>query len=247
MTSIVFISILFLAAFIPGSIILVKSGANRPAFKYWLVYAGAFLFSITIVHLIPELFIQAENVLVISIFILLGFFMQIGLDYFTSGVEHGHAHHHQHVSIFTLMLGLMIHALMDGVILVHPGHIEHDHSLDHSWSILVGIVFHKIPAAMVLVTLLLTSVTNKKSVLWYLLLFALSSPLGYLLSYYSSDSGLLGSGFFNILFAIVSGNFLHISTTIYFESSPEHKFDHKKLLYALLGAFTAVGVELMHG
>jgi hypothetical protein len=41
----------------------------------------------------------------------------------------------------------------------------------------------------------------------------------------------------------VSGNFLHISTTIVFESSPEHHFNARKLTVAILGALVAVGVE----
>jgi hypothetical protein len=45
------------------------------------------------------------------------------------------------------------------------------------------------------------------------------------------------------LYALVSGNFLHISTTIVFESSPEHRFHAKKLAVAVVGALVAVAVE----
>jgi hypothetical protein len=47
------------------------------------------------------------------------------------------------------------------------------------------------------------------------------------------------------LYALVCGNFLHISTTIVFESSPEHHFNARKLTVAVLGALVAVGVEYM--
>jgi zinc and cadmium transporter len=56
----------------------------------------------------------------------------------------------------------------------------------------------------------------------------------------------LGSEGFLILFAIVSGNFLHISTTIYFESSPDHSFHRKKILISLLGAALAILIEFLH-
>jgi hypothetical protein len=46
-----------------------------------------------------------------------------------------------------------------------------------------------------------------------------------------------------LLYALVSGNFLHISTTIVFESSPEHHFNARKLTVAILGALVAVAVE----
>jgi hypothetical protein len=45
------------------------------------------------------------------------------------------------------------------------------------------------------------------------------------------------------LYALVSGNFLHISTTIVFESSPSHRFDVRKMSVALAGALVAVIVE----
>ena len=52
-----------------------------------------------------------------------------------------------------------------------------------------------------------------------------------------NDAGLL------YLYALVSGNLLHISTTIVFESSPDHHFNARKLLIAVVGATVAVGVE----
>jgi hypothetical protein len=45
------------------------------------------------------------------------------------------------------------------------------------------------------------------------------------------------------LYALVCGNFLHISTTIVFESSPEHRFNARKLAVAFTGALVAVAVE----
>jgi len=47
------------------------------------------------------------------------------------------------------------------------------------------------------------------------------------------------------LFAFVAGNFLHISTTIFIESSPEHKWSGQKIVVGLLGAGLAVFAELM--
>jgi hypothetical protein len=67
--------------------------------------------------------------------------------------------------------------------------------------------------------------------------------LGLLLSSYLSTNELINSNGLIYLYALVCGNFLHISTTIVFESSPEHRFNALKLIVALLGAFVAVGVE----
>jgi hypothetical protein len=47
------------------------------------------------------------------------------------------------------------------------------------------------------------------------------------------------------LYALVCGNFLHISTTIVFESSPEHRFNALKLVVAGTGAVVAVLLEML--
>ncbi|MCK5470842.1 MAG: ZIP zinc transporter, partial [Cyclobacteriaceae bacterium] len=115
---IAFSIILFLSAFIPGLIIIKLQKPLKFDLKYLLVFAGAFIFSITIVHLLPEILTASANPQRIGLFVLVGFFMQIFLDFVTTGVEHGHlhkhSHHHTRISPIMLMLGLCIHALMDG-------------------------------------------------------------------------------------------------------------------------------------
>jgi zinc and cadmium transporter len=48
---------------------------------------------------------------------------------------------------------------------------------------------------------------------------------------------------FTGLIAIVTGSFLHISTTIVFESSSDHKFNGKKMSIAVLAAVIAISME----
>ena len=240
------IFILFLVAFIPGFYIIQKPAFNNKNLHGWLVFAGSYIFSITIVHLIPELFTSGVSAQKVSIFILIGFFMQIFIDFLTSGVEHGHAHQHLRMSIWGLMVGMSLHALMDGVILVHS---EGESTADthfHSLGLLAGIVVHKIPAAIVLVTVLAYSIKAKKTLITLLLIFSIASPIGLFFGDYVINEKFLSTASLTYIFAIVSGNFLHISTTIYFESSPHHHFNWKKVVYALAGAILAIGIELMH-
>lgn len=240
-----YIVILFLSAFIPGVYIINKPGYNSKSLHYWLVFAGAYIFSITIVHLIPELFQHSDNPKYLAFFILLGFFMQIFIDFLTSGVEHGHAHqHHTKTPVLSLMIGLTIHAVMDGTILIHSDEGGDSHS--HGLGLLLGIVVHKIPAAIVLVTVLSFTIANKKKLLTLLLIFSIATPAGLLFTQAMQEVDMLKSDVFNYVFAIVSGNFLHISTTIYFEASPQHHFNRKRVVYALLGAVLAVLVEVWH-
>jgi zinc transporter ZupT len=239
---ILFSVILFISAFIPGYWIIRKADRIHLDLHYLLVFAGAYIFSITIVHLLPEIITHSEKPTTMGIFVLVGFFMQIFLDFLTKGVEHGHVHTHTEanssISPVTLMIGLTIHALMDGAILVHPDH--------HPFGLLLGIVLHKVPAAIVLVSVLLTRFKSRFTLLLLLLLFSLSSPTGFIINNYLSTSGLMSQEILLVIFAIVSGNFLHISTTIYYESSPDHKYHRKKILVGLLGALFAIAVELFH-
>ncbi|MFN8886323.1 MAG: ZIP zinc transporter, partial [Cyclobacteriaceae bacterium] len=61
----------------------------------WLVFAGSYLFSITIIHIFPELYSQSFDPGMIGICVLIGFFLQQALEFLSSGVEHGHIHVHE--------------------------------------------------------------------------------------------------------------------------------------------------------
>ena len=48
-----------------------------------------------------------------------------------------------------------------------------------------------------------------------------------------------------IIFALVAGSFLHISTTIFFETSPNHKIDLRYWLIMSLGCLLAIYLEFV--
>lgn len=240
-----YIIVLFLAAFIPGYVIIRLQKPLKFDLKYMLVFAGAFIFSITIVHLLPELLTSSTDPRKIGLFVLVGFFMQIFIDFSTTGVEHGHLHDHHHhggLSPIMLMIGLCMHAMMDGSILVHPGNHE---TGEHLSGLLIGIVLHKIPAAIALMSVLNSIIKNKGTLIVLLIIFSIASPAGLIFSELMNEYDVLGREGFLILFAIVSGNFLHISTTIYFESSPDHAFHKKKIFISLFGALLAILIEFL--
>lgn len=215
-------------------------GKQTGNIKYPLIFAGAFLFSITIIHILPEVFSLGDNPMKLGLFILFGFFFQQLLEYFTSGVEHGHAHKHENMSGATrwgLVVALIIHAFLEGTLLTHdsPFHEQHE-----SYSLLVGIALHKVPAAFALVTTLKSGEKISGQLWFILILFSMASPAGLFLSeglFNFSSQNLL------LLFAFVSGSFLHISTTIFVESSPNHHFGAKKFAVSLSGALLAIVTE----
>ncbi|MEM1407848.1 MAG: ZIP family metal transporter [Bacteroidota bacterium] len=238
--------ILFALALLSGLLAFRINNVKNGLYKLSLVFAGAYLFAVTIIHILPELFYSAANPTLIGIYVLLGFFLQQILEYFSTGAEHGHihkhnkAHRHSKSSVIPIMVALSIHAILEGTLLAHPSSIHEQHD---SSALLLGIALHKGPAAFALTTILLCYLTNKRLVIILLVLFALASPLGILIGNYIVNDGSISQSVFNILFGLLSGSFLHISTTIVFESSTDHSFNLKKLSVAILGALIAVGAE----
>lgn len=244
--------IVFLALIIPillsgSSVFLFKTGEKT--LKLFLAFGGAFLFSLVFIELIPEIF-ETESGF-IGVYILLGFFIQLLLDFLTKGVEHGHHSHHEKldkpcakkhdpVSFLAVMIGICFHSFLEGMPLSSGfGDTELQHTL------LVGIVIHNIPISIVLVSLVLHSGLRKKTAWILLSVFALSSPLGTLTSYFVGESFIQNSAhFFNIILAMVVGIFLHISTTILFEADEHHKFNFKKFIVIVLGFATTIILTL---
>ena len=129
---------------------------------------------------------------------------------------------------------------------LHSNHLpDTSHGHGGSSKILLGIVMHKIPAAIALMSLLVISISSKSKALILLLLFALSSPLGLVTSEYLSHSEHIPEDYLIVFFAIVTGGFLQISTTIFIESDPHHKLDWKRFSVSILGALAAVAAQLL--
>lgn len=243
------ILVLFFAPFLAGLLIYLVPKARNSSFKLLLVFAGSYLFAITVIHILPELYREYAEVELIGLFVLLGFFLQQLLEYFTSGIEHGHIHTHEHkqhshnhaeVSALVLLSALCVHAFLEGGMLAQP----HSHTFrSDTNAILLGIVLHRAPAAFALMAVLSEQLHSKKRAIPYLVVFSVAAPLGLFVSEYFVEIELLSETGLIFLYALVTGNFLHISTTIVFESSPDHHFNGKKLGVAVLGSLTAVAVE----
>ena len=220
-------------------------------FKLVLVFAGSYLFSITILHIIPELFSSDFGTGEMGLYIMFGFLLQQLLEFWSSGIEHGHIHKHQSETskgVITLMTGLFIHAFLEGTLLSHGETVSTaGMGLDHVHSnktVLLGIIMHKGPAAFALTAVLSASLSKKWTII-LLTVFALASPMGMFSSSLFIENGLLSRQGIGILYGLVTGGFLHISTTIFFESSPHHKFQLNKLMVTFLAAALAMASEYL--
>ncbi len=241
--------LLFFTAMGAGLLVFFAPKFRDKYFKLVLVFAGSYLFAITVLHLLPELFSSGFDGGKIGLFILIGFLLQQILEVLSSGIEHGHIHQHHgnaKSGVFTVMIGLFIHAFLEGTLLSH-GNLLGDDALDHvhnGKSVLLGIVMHKGPAAFALAAVLSSSL-SKKWTLILLTLFALASPMGMFSSSFLFENGILQKEGIGMLYGLVVGGFLHISTTIFFESSPHHTFHWNKLLVSFLAAGMAIASEYL--
>jgi zinc and cadmium transporter len=213
--------------------------------KLLIAFSGAYLLSITALHMLPEVFIGDDRGAYFGSFVLIGFFIQVMLEYLSGGIEHGHAHTHRTAGLpVGLMIGLCLHAFLEGMPLgaghSHHGH-EHSHGDSHGVEpLLLGIVLHKYPVAMVFLAMLLNSGLGKPKAFGLLAVFAAMAPLGTLLS----GVDVIGQ-YHRESLAIVIGIFLHVSTTILFESSEGHRFNVYKMMAIAAGlALSAAGMLL---
>lgn len=187
-----------------------------------LAFSGAFLLSITLFELLPEVF--ESGVERAGVWIMGGILLQIVLDFFSKGAEHGHIHLTQSKAFpIALLLSLSVHALIEGFPVA-----DHQHML---W----GVLIHKLPIVIILTLFFLQSRYTKIQTALFLLFFAAMTPLG---SYLSKESSLFQQ-WGDHLNALAIGIFLHVSTTILFESSRDHKFNLAKLLTIVIAILLA--------
>jgi len=231
-----------LAVIIGYLIALLIQPKNKKHIKLLMAFSGSFLLTITVTHLLPDVYQAAIGDLVgqggehlhdhshegagrIGFFIMAGIVFQIILEYFSKGAEHGHVHGHEKLERipWLLFISLCIHAFFEGM------------PISHHQELALGIGIHHLPIAIILTAFFINAHLDKKMVFVFMMLFSIMTPLGTLIS---SNVPALGQYYAEIS-AIVVGILFHISSTIIFESNEDHKFNINKLIAILLGVFAA--------
>ncbi|MFK5974008.1 MAG: ZIP family metal transporter [Flavobacteriaceae bacterium] len=204
--------------------VLLTKPKSKDNFKLLLAFSGAFLLALTIFELLPSVY-EDSDVKTAGVFIMLGILLQIFLEFFSKGAEHGHVHLDNEKSDFPwlLFVSLSLHSFLEGFPIE-----KHD-------TILYGILIHKIPIAIILSIFLIGSKLKMVNTVFFIVLFSLMTPLG---SYVAANFEFVEEYYIPIT-ALVIGVFLHISTVILFESSEGHKFNLRKLLVIVLGIVIA--------
>lgn len=196
---------------------------NKNSLKLLLAFSGSFLLSLTVMHLLPDVYnTDKQNV---GIFIMIGILFQIMLEFFSKGAEHGHVHGHEkmHKMPWLLFVSLCIHAFLEGFPVS-----QHD-------NLALGIAIHHLPIAIILTVFFVNSSLNNKVIFAFMVTFALMTPLGTIVSYFLP----VLNDYYTEITAVVIGILFHISSTIIFESSEGHKFNIAKISMILIGIILA--------
>ena len=202
--------LLFFFPFLGGVVGLNIQSAKTQQLKLLLAFSGAFLISITILNLIPEVYERMGHTA--GYYILAGFFLQIVVDFFSKGIEHGHLHFHEFKKGFpvSVFLALSLHAVLEGFGLGGDVFSE-----DTRTNLVFAIGLHELPAAFALAIVLKSVHSKSKGNYFWIALYAIMVPLGMIIG-----NQLVGyQDAFIAVIAIVIGVFLHISTTILFENN----------------------------
>jgi zinc and cadmium transporter len=233
--------VLFLTVIASGSLIFVFKSDNPNMLKLMLAFSGSFLIGISFLKLVPEVF--CSGVRLAGLFVMLGYLIQLVLELITEGVEHGHSHVHKEnekVSPFILLIGLCIHAFLEGTpiaSIVDPGVRR---------SLIIGIIVHNLPISITLMGLLLHYGCSRYKALLYLSVFAIMTPLGSVISNLIPFASVIAmQHFFTYVMAVVIGIFLHVSTSILFEAENNHKYNIQKFVVICFGIAVATGLTLL--
>ena len=212
-----------LSVLIGFSVALWLQPKDKKNLKLLLAFSGSFLLSLTVMHLLPDVYNSGNTK--VGIFIMVGILFQIILEFFSKGAEHGHVHGHDKMTQmpWLLFISLCIHALLEGFPVGH----HHDLAL--------GIAIHHLPIAIILTTFFIHAELNKTALFLFMFMFAIMTPLGTLVS----DTFPLLNDYYTQITAIVIGILFHISSTIIFESSEGHKFNIAKVSVIILGIVLA--------
>jgi len=203
---------------------IATKNSKNTATKLLLSFSGAFLLALTLFELLPEVYHHLEAKTT-GVFIMGGILLQIVLEFFSKGAEHGHVHIHKAETAFpwSLFISLCLHSFLEGF----PIHAHND--------MVYGVLVHKIPIAILISTFLLKSDFSKTKIVGFLVMFTLMTPFGT----FVSNNLAIAPSYLTMINALVIGIFLHISTTILFEAGEDHKFNLSKLVAIILGILIA--------
>ncbi len=227
--------IVFILVVMASGLLVLRLKPENRAFSHLLSFSGAYLFGLIFLHLAPETY--EVSGMTAGYFILAGFLIQLGLDYLSKGIEHGHAHYHGHAFPVAIYLGLCLHSYFEGFPTVY---MDASGAFAINRDLLIGILIHKIPVAIVLTSLLLQSRNSIGKAMFWLFIFSLTLPVGAFTNFIAEQQVNNSQSYQAAVNGIVIGILLHVATTILYENDKHHRFNSTKFLTILAGLLLAI-------
>jgi zinc transporter ZupT len=217
-----------LASLLAGAWFIYRAPSDKRWIYLLLSAGGAYLIAILFTHILPELFEHLGQQAGYAL--LIGFMLQILLENYSKGIEHGHAHAtSSRTALMISYAALCLHALVEGMPLASA---LFDSVIQFDRELTVGIMLHKIPVAITLSSLLIRSGIQKHQAMLWLAFFILCTVIGSGLQQWIGQSS---EEMMFISLGLTVGILLHVSTTILFESSDHHKLSPKRIAVIALG------------
>jgi zinc and cadmium transporter len=245
---------LLLVALTGGMILEVLGNKAMKNLSIILAFGGAYIMGLLFLHLVPEAFSYGS---IAGSFVLIGFLVQILLEYISKGLEHGHVHiggHHSKAMPWAAIASLCIHAFLESMPLAEGaahatnhvqtmGHVHIHAAAAISSPLFLGLAIHKLPVALVLMGLIKSTGASTITRWSLLVAFGLMPLMGMSVYEWIMDSSIELPGgaatFMAATHGLVIGILLHVATTVLFESEEGHTFNIKKLAATLLGLVIA--------
>ena len=216
--------------------------------KQFTAIGAGVLISSAFLVIIPEALDIIENHIkssTIGLVILCGFVFMLLLE--TFGFPHA-VHHDEDKDIFgfSAVIGLIIHAIADGLLIG----ASVSSSTKMGLIIFVAIMLHKGPAAFGLSSFLKHIKMDDKKSQMYLILFALSSPIVAILTFFVlKDTSFATDENIGLILLFSAGVFIYVATV---DVLPEvHSHDHQNessILFVILGMILIFLIGLVsHG
>jgi zinc transporter ZupT len=164
---------------VAGGLVLVKAEGVQRYLRYFVALGAGFLMATAVLEMLPEsikLDAKLAPVLVMAGYCALHFLEHTIVAHFHFGKE---THHHEFVSAHTsysVLGGLVVHALFDGVA------IGSGFALSNllGWLIFLAILLHKAPEGFTMASVMLASGSSRKTALFSAVALAAATLVGVL-------------------------------------------------------------------
>lgn len=141
-------------------------------------------------------------------------------------------HHHLRLGL-TAYLGLSFHSLLDGLAISSTYERP-----ELGRVVMLAVLFHKIPDAIALTSLLLFARWKQRRIVWWMTIFALSTPMGALVT--SLALAQAGNAITGAAIAMSAGTFLAVATS---DILPQIRRENKARLTPLIALFVGVATS----